>query len=917
MPPMLGKRIGRRTYLHVDAVAALDEPQRSIWERAIARASAVHGVVSGESFNVVRLDFEPTGLAADAGGAVEAGAATDSGPAADAREPGEDCPAGVGEIALLNYPDFFADPFPALAESWRYVPDSGETGYRSYRDSLNPPILHRKELLLAPDHPNYATYAELSAAAESIGLFDDATRIGYRRQWLALVRESGYRLEGHALVPLGPEERERSSPGADDWDAARQRTALVRYDFSTPVRSLERHGFLDGSYRLFDYGCGRGDDVRGLRENGIEASGWDPYYAPDESLQSADLVNLGFVINVIEDFDERLEALLGAWSLTQRLLVVAVMLANDNDPRGSRFRDGVITQRGTFQKYFTQGEIKAFMERALDEEAIPIAPGVLYIFRDKELEQRFLLERYRSRGRRLRAPRVPAAERRRARAGGSAPGSPAAERRAAERYAAYREPLERLWEQWLTLGRKPDKEEVADQGVLTEGFGSVGRALRFLEKRQRVELGDEAYEDSLAAAESRREADLEVYFALLQFERRQPYRNLDPGLRHDLRSFFGDYRAALAVGRERLLQIADTAAIARSCQDAAENGLGHLHWEREMHGSLQLHSALVERLPALLRIYVGAASLLYGDWRNADLVKIHIGSGKLSLMRFDDFDGKALPRMLERVKIKLREQDLDYFSYGEEYEPPYLYWKSRYIHEEHPAYPEQLAFDEALDGLGLLDLSGFGPPPAVLDATLARHRWEIDGLVLRRSRTPPQLDDPCGSFLTFRDLIECGATWQRLAVEQGIDNCPQQPESWNALLELAEQVIDPVIDWFGMIRLTYAFSSPQLTKRIPGRIDSKRDQHAAYERNRRGNLICERRGAAVDFLVEDEDMWEVAQWVAENTSFDRLYFYGSDRPIHVSYGPEHSRQVVWMREGPSGRRVPKVLSMGDWVSSTP
>jgi DNA phosphorothioation-associated putative methyltransferase len=58
---------------------------------------------------------------------------------------------------------------------------------------------------------------------------------------------------------------------------------------------------LDGTHSLFDYGCGRGDDLRGLRENGIEAQGWDPYFAPDEPVVAADIVNLGFVINVIED----------------------------------------------------------------------------------------------------------------------------------------------------------------------------------------------------------------------------------------------------------------------------------------------------------------------------------------------------------------------------------------------------------------------------------------------------------------------------------------------------------------------------------------------------------------------------------------------------------------------------------------
>ena len=55
-----------------------------------------------------------------------------------------------------------------------------------------------------------------------------------------------------------------------------------------------RFGYLDGQYNVFDYGCGRGDDVRGLIENNITASGWDPYFAKNEKRIEADLVNLGF-----------------------------------------------------------------------------------------------------------------------------------------------------------------------------------------------------------------------------------------------------------------------------------------------------------------------------------------------------------------------------------------------------------------------------------------------------------------------------------------------------------------------------------------------------------------------------------------------------------------------------------------------
>jgi DNA phosphorothioation-associated putative methyltransferase len=840
------KVVGGRTYLHTASLSRLDANAAS----RVAEAERLAGINRQVHFNLVRID--------------------DAGPC----------------ISLLNYPEFAEDPFPSLCESWLVDLDRSTVSYRTYAESLNPPILHRKELLLPPDDPWRQVYAALTATAESIGLFDEPKRIGYRRQWLALVREKGYRIEGHALLPLGNEEADLSAVDEQDqrhtgWQASRQLTALVRYGFSAPMQSLARCGFLDGRYRLFDYGCGRGDDVRGLRENGLNASGWDPYYAPANPIEAADIVNLGFVINVIEDFDERLDALTRAWSLAERLLVVSVMLTNQNDPRGERFRDGVITQRGTFQKYFSQSEIKAFLEQVLDEEAIPVAPGVLYVFRDKDAEQRFLVDRYRSKSNRLRGP----SPRPRQREQRIRPD------RGAERYDVYREPLDRLWDLWLTLGRKPDKSEVEDLVVLTEGFGSLPRALRFLEERR-----DPA---EIERAASARVADLDVYFALNQFEQRKPYGHLERGLQQDVKHFFGDYAAARARGMASLFQIADLAAIDQACNDAAERGLGWL----EPGQSLQLHVSLVEQLPAVLRVYVGCAAVLYGDYRNADLVKIHTRSGKVSLMRFDDFEGQALPRMIERVKIKLREQAIDYFAYGEYYESPFLYHKSRYLNEEFPNYPEQVAFEQAIDELGLFDWAGYGPAPAAFLAKLARYRWSIDGFALVRSHTIPDLDDPCGRYLTFRQIIECGETQART----GLANLPMQPESYNALVELAEHVLDPVIDYFGMIRLTYGFCSPQLAKEIPGRIDPKLDQHAAHEKNRLGAPICSRLGAAVDFIVDDENMQEVAQWLVGNTPFDRLYFYGEDRPIHISYGPNQDRQVVRMTLGKSGRLVPRVV----------
>jgi len=175
--------------------------------------------------------------------------------------------------------------------------------------------------------------------------------------------------------------------------------------------------------------------------------------------------------------------------------------------------------------------------------------------------------------------------------------------------------------------------------------------------------------------------------------------------------------------------------------------------------------------------------------------------------------------------------------------------------------------------------------------------------------TIPNLDDPCGDNFCFRDLIECGETQART----GLENLPQQLDSYNALQDLAVQVIDPVVDYYGMVRLTFGFCSPGLARQIPGRIDPKRDQHAAHELNRLGRRVCERPGAAVDFLVEDESMLEVAQWIVANTPFDRLYFYGDDRPVHVSYGPQCNGQVVRMVVGKSGRLLPRVVSVDKFL----
>lgn len=83
------------------------------------------------------------------------------------------------------------------------------------------------------------------------------------------------------------------------------------------------------------------------------------------------------------------------------------------------------------------------------------------------------------------------------------------------------------------------------------------------------------------------------------------------------------------------------------------------------------------------------------------------------------------------------------------------------------------------------------------------------------------------------------------------------------------------------------------------------DQHASMENNSKGNRICKRDGAACDFYIEDQmgQMDKVAQYIIEHLPFDRLYYYGRNKPIHVSVGAENARYVQCRTTKHDGTRV--------------
>jgi hypothetical protein len=160
-----------------------------------------------------------------------------------------------------------------------------------------------------------------------------------------------------------------------------------------------------------------------------------------------------------------------------------------------------------------------------------------------------------------------------------------------------------------------------------------------------------------------------------------------------------------------------------------------------------------------------------------------------------------------------------------------------------------------------------------------------------------------GKYLTLEDFCKCSLTYQRYSDK--IDPFPQNIEpTISAIKDLNKFVIDPIIDRFGLERfkLTYGFCSidlkSYLQKKDPitgqknGRVAPELDQHMAHEVNNKGNYYCQRLGAASDFLIKDLATEKLVDWILQaKLPFDALYFYGTDKPIHISYGPRQKRDI--------------------------
>lgn len=411
---------------------------------------------------------------------------------------------------------------------------------------------------------------------------------------------------------------------------------MVRHDLSQPMALLVRHGLVKPGVRVFDYGCGQGDDLRILAAAGVEAAGWDPHFQLDAPRTPAPAVNLGFVLNVIEDPAERREALTSAWALTERVLAVATMIVGQV-PVG-RLRphgDGYLTSRGTFQKYFQHAELRALIAQTLSVNAVAVAPGIFFVFRAPEDEQEFLLNRRTGRRASTAAYRV-AREPRRART--ARPALPDRIPRAIAELAAF----------VRQRGRTPQADEL-DTGVLEELAEQKVSLARAVQACFEVALTAE----ELEAAAAERKEDLLVHEALGLLNRSVSVSRPSAAMVRDIRTHFGSQKELSTHATRYLHALADEARVREAMRAAVAAGVGVLdHRER-----LMVDSSRVDDLPGVLRCYFGCATFLSGEPEGRFLLRIDPTRKRVGMWPLVDPQA-PFPESEVSIRVDLRRQDV-------------------------------------------------------------------------------------------------------------------------------------------------------------------------------------------------------------------------------------------------------------------
>lgn len=446
---------------------------------------------------------------------------------------------------------------------------------------------------------------------------------------------------------------------------ARGATAMRRSKWSRPVALALEHGLVTPERSFLDYGCGHGDDFRSLRELGFDAIGWDPAHLPDGQRRESDVVNLGFVLNTIENVRERGEVLRRAHALARQVLVVAVRVDRSLD-HAPAFADGVLTSRGTFQKLYTQTELREYVTEVLGVEPVMADLGIAYVFRDDAERARYL---------------ATTTFRRRM----------AFDLGVHDRFRA--DPLgAELIARTTELGRLPSADEFAGWTELATEFGGVARVGRL------VLAAVDA--DAFAGSLRERAEDILTYMAKLRFAgvRVPKLTALPLDLQRDIRVTWGSLKRAQEEALVLLFSLGREPEVRRAMRSADVG--------KVVGDELYVHVSALDLLAPVLRLAEFAARRIVGEVV-ADVIKFAENGRAVSFLQYPDFDTDPHPGLRSSVRVYLPLAKYEIREYGDA-NPFILHRKELFVAADYPGRSRFEALSRAEESAGLLGGSDIG-----------------------------------------------------------------------------------------------------------------------------------------------------------------------------------------------------------------
>ena len=441
---------------------------------------------------------------------------------------------------------------------------------------------------------------------------------------------------------------------------------------------------LDSSF--FDYGCGYGQDLDILQQNGFtNINGYDPHYKTNIEFIKSDIVNLGYVINVIEDPQERTNVLKKAYFLTKKVLCVSAMLKNQKSYEGEAFTDGVKTKIGTFQKYYEQAELKNYIESILKEDTIVLHQGIFLIFKNENDKISYLEKKY-QRNVILEITQIDPVT------------------KDLKKVRVFKQKLEQLikdspfFENVLNFilehGRLPIAEESNAYRSLLKEFKSKKKISDLIMNNVNIK--------ELNNVRKRRIDDLLVIFALRKFTSMKfpSLKSIPISTLYDIKSFFNGYKQFISKAEALLFTLGNEKKMNRV--------LSSVNIGKILPDAVYIHPSYIKNLPIEVRAKVGVAEELIGHIDGCNLIKINKVKDKVSFLVYENFDEVEHPALMFSYVVNIPKAQIKEWDFTTRENPPILHRKETFISSDYPMYKNFKELSETEEKLKLLGHKDIG-----------------------------------------------------------------------------------------------------------------------------------------------------------------------------------------------------------------